>query len=89
MLNHRYDAVDTDRVLIVRKASTAPTHIYLPGSPKQGDSIEVKDGKANASSNPIFVHGNGATIDGDEMCVLNYDREEIGVWFDGQEWDLH
>jgi hypothetical protein len=84
-----YDAVDTDRVLIVRKASTGPTHIYLPGSPKQGDSIEVKDGKGDASSNPILVHGNGSTVDGSEMYLLNLNWQEMGVWFDGQEWDLH
>jgi hypothetical protein len=84
----RYDAAEVDRVLIVRKAIGAPTNILMPSNPRPGISIEVKDGNGDADRYPITIHGNGAKIDSLDRYVLNSGRQEIGLIFDGEQWDI-
>jgi hypothetical protein len=88
----QYGATDADKYIIVRKLSKEPVRIDLPRNPKLGDEIEVKLAKATGDPKCIgaaVILGNGNKIDGNDDIEMNGCGEEIGVIFDGQEWDIH
>jgi hypothetical protein len=80
--------VMTDNFYIIVDSSAEPTTIILPPAPQEGNRFVIKDGAGNSGSNAITIEGNGNTIDGEPLYVIQNDYGFVGVLFDGFEWKV-
>lgn len=58
-----YNVKSHDSVIIA-DSTNANTTIVLPNSPVNGQTYKIIDGTGNASNFPVYLDGNGQTIDG-------------------------
>lgn len=75
--------------VIVKKTSGAPTTVTLPASPINGQTVWVKDGKGDASTNRITVVPASGTIDGAANHLIGENFGQRWFTYNGTEWGLN
>lgn len=78
----------TDFVVIVNKATGAPTTVNLPSSPTTGTVFVVKDGKGDAATNNITVTPAAGNIDGASTLTMNVGYESVNLVYNGTQWNV-
>lgn len=79
----------TDHAVIVRKASGAATTVNLPSSPATGQVHMIKDGKGDASTNPLTLTPAAGNIDGAATMVMAVNYQSVTLIYDGTEWGIY
>jgi hypothetical protein len=78
-----------DGTVIIKKTTGSPTTVTMEASPAAGAVHKIKDGKGDASTNPITIQGaSGATIDGAANFPLDVDWAAVALEWSGTEWNL-
>lgn len=75
-------------LIVVNKTAGSPTTVTLEASPIAGSAHRVKDGKGDASVNPITIAPASGTIDGAANYVLNVNTASVSLEYNGTEWSL-
>lgn len=78
----------TDDVLVIKRGgSGATTLVTLPSSAATGRRLTIKDGRGDASTNPITVAPASGTVDGlaSKSIITNYGRATFV--YNGTEWN--
>lgn len=81
----------SDKNIIVKKSTGAPTNIYMPASPYLGQNLIIKDGKGDAGppqENHITVSASGTTIDGNYSIVMSRNYQSFTLMWNGDEWNI-
>jgi hypothetical protein len=78
-----YACVGNEDVVIVNKTVGSATTIGLPTNIPLGQMLTVKDGKGDASINPMTLTG---TIDGTVNPVFNTNYISVTILWNGVEW---
>ena len=82
-----YTILSTDDYIAVGTL-LAPLTINMPASPTIGDTYEIKDTNASASSNNITISGNGNNIDGASTFVISINYASIKLTFTTTQWSI-
>jgi hypothetical protein len=80
--------VRSNYYIIVNKTVGSATTLNLPSSAQTGDIYEIKDGKGDAATNPIYVVPASGTIDGLTQFIINGNRGAAKFVWDGTQYDV-
>ncbi len=86
-----YDLLPTDYILSVSYTLTGPvTSLTLPTAQcVDGRLVYIKDAGHMAGTNSITVDTEGAElIDGEDIYILNTNKEAIAIYSDGTNWNV-
>lgn len=83
-----YDVIDTDHTIIINKTVGQITSVWLEPIPVINTRLQIKDGRGDATTNPITIQGNGNTIDGSSTSVINTNYGSIALVFNGTQWNV-
>ena len=78
----------TDYRIIIRKAANEATFVNLMSSPLIGENIIIKDGKGDASINPIIIQPAAGTIDGNTNLIISSNHAAVTLAYDGTQWGV-
>jgi hypothetical protein len=78
----------TDGLLVINKAVGAATTVTLEATPVSGAVHRIKDGKGDASANPITIVPASGTIDGGSSVLINQNRGAVTLEYNGAEWSI-
>jgi hypothetical protein len=81
-------AATTDDLIALNKTIGAATAVNLPSSPTTGQTICVKDDKADAATNNITLTPAAGNIDGAGSYVMNQNKQMNCVVYDGTQWEV-
>ncbi|WP_150126899.1 hypothetical protein [Sphingomonas panacis] len=78
----------SDWMVVIRKLIGSGTTIILPVV-DAGSTIVVKDGRGDATKNPITIVPQSGTIDGSKFYKISRDHGWANLTYDGTEWLVH
>ena len=78
----------SDYIICVKKSVGAATTVNLPASPSTGDQYIIKDCNGDAATNNITVVPAAGNIDGSGTYVMTTNRQSIGIFYDGSQWEV-
>lgn len=74
-----------DYTVVVNKGSGSATTVLIYSPPPTGAFLIVKDGRGDASGNPITL--TNGSFDGAASLVINSNYGFAGIQFNGQQWN--
>jgi hypothetical protein len=80
--------VDNDMRGIIVDSTVEDAHIVLPSTPVMNQRHIIKDGSGAAFINPIYIDGNGNTIDGLPSIAIAFPYESKTLEYNGVEWSV-
>ncbi|MGZ3792764.1 MAG: beta strand repeat-containing protein [Bdellovibrio sp.] len=78
----------SDYIICVKKTVGAATTVNLPASPSTGDQYVIKDCNGDANTNNITITPAAGTIDGSATYVMSNNRQSVGIFYDGTQWEV-
>jgi hypothetical protein len=60
--------------------------VTLPLNPNDNDTIGWLDDKSSFEENNLVIDGNGVNIEGDSTFVVDVNKFNVSIVFDGNEW---
>lgn len=82
-----YTVLSTD-YFIGCDSSGGTITINLIASPSSGMVVQIKDATGQAGTHSITINGNGNNIDGAASITLDQNYANVGVIFNGSQWNL-
>jgi len=81
---------NTSYLMVDAEGSTGNVDVYLPSTPRQGQTISIKDASGNAALVSITVKAGtkNQTIDGSYSQLINTRHGFISLIWNGSEWSI-
>ena len=88
--NEHYIDANTSYLMVDPKGLTGNVIVYLPPTPRQGQTISIKDSSGNAALVSITVNAGDVkqTIDGSYSQLINTKNGFINLIWNGSEWSV-
>lgn len=80
--------LDNESRGIVVDSTVEDANVVLPAAPVMNQRHIVKDGAGGAFINPIYIDGNGNTIDGLPSIAIAFPYEAKTLEYNGVEWSV-
>jgi hypothetical protein len=80
-----YTILQSDR-FIHADPTAAPVSLTLPAAPVRGEVHYINDSTGQSATNPITINGNGQTINGLQLLVLNATNAAVLLEYNGTSW---